>query len=253
MAKSKISTNYITIAGWMREDLDLKGVELIIYAIIYGFSQIQNSTETFNGSLAYLCEWTGASRSTVIRALNSLVEKKLIIKTSQEIKGMIYNQYRVNFDTQENIGGWCQNDTSSVKMIPNNIYTNNNDNNKDNSMGCQNDTSSVKMIPPYKEIVDYLNLKAGTNYRSTSKDTQAHIRARWNEGYTLDDFKRVIDNKVEEWISVEKMVQYLRPRTLFSTNFESYLNKPKKKSNDGIVSVKADPDSDKNKVVKVFE
>ncbi len=42
MAKSKISTNYITIAGWMREDLDLKGVELIIYAIIYGFSQIQN-------------------------------------------------------------------------------------------------------------------------------------------------------------------------------------------------------------------
>ena len=79
-------------------------------------------------------------------------------------------------------------------------------------------------IPPYKTIIDYLNDKAGTKYRSSSKDTQKHIKARFNNGFTLEDFKTVIDNKVFEWGNNSKMSVYLRPKTLFGTKFEDYLN-----------------------------
>ena len=75
----------------------------------------------------------------------------------------------------------------------------------------------------YKEIIDYLNEKAETNFRATSKSTQRYINARLKEKYTLDDFKKVIDKKVAEWKGKD-FEQYLRPETLFGTRFESYLN-----------------------------
>ncbi|EPR10120.1 conserved phage C-terminal domain-containing protein [Ruminiclostridium papyrosolvens] len=77
---------------------------------------------------------------------------------------------------------------------------------------------------PYSEIVDYLNLKANTKYRSTSSKTQTLIKARLNEGFTLQDFYTVIDKKVAVWINDPMMNQYLRPETLFGTKFEGYLN-----------------------------
>lgn len=78
-------------------------------------------------------------------------------------------------------------------------------------------------VPPYAEIIAYLNERAGTKYRPSTEISQRLIRARWNEGFTLDDFKLVIDNKVAEWKGTE-MEPYLRPQTLFSTKFEAYLN-----------------------------
>lgn len=76
---------------------------------------------------------------------------------------------------------------------------------------------------PYKEIVSYLNLKADTNYRASGKKTQSLIKARFNEGFTEQDFYKVIDNKSSEWLGSD-MAKYLRPETLFGTKFESYLN-----------------------------
>ena len=81
---------------------------------------------------------------------------------------------------------------------------------------------------PYKEIVDYLNKSAGTNYRASSKKTQQLIKARINEGYTLEDFRVVIEKKTRGWINDNKMKGYLRPETLFGTKFEGYLNQPVK-------------------------
>lgn len=74
------------------------------------------------------------------------------------------------------------------------------------------------------EIIDYLNSKIGTHYRATTRKTQSLIKARMNEGFTVDDFKKVIDNKSAEWGKDSKMSKYLRPETLFGTKFESYLN-----------------------------
>lgn len=77
---------------------------------------------------------------------------------------------------------------------------------------------------PFKEIIDYLNEKTGKAYKYSTETTQRHIRARIKEGFTLEDFKSVIDWKVSQWGSEEKMERYLRPQTLFGTKFESYLN-----------------------------
>lgn len=73
------------------------------------------------------------------------------------------------------------------------------------------------------QMVSYLNEKAGTNYKATTKDTVSHINARLSDGFTVDDFKTVIDKKVNEWQGTE-FEKYLRPKTLFGTKFESYLN-----------------------------
>lgn len=74
-----------------------------------------------------------------------------------------------------------------------------------------------------KEIVQYLNDRCGTRYRYQTKGTREHINARLKEGYTVDDFKAVIDKKFEEWHGTD-MEKFLRPETLFAGKFESYLN-----------------------------
>ena len=61
--------NYITILGWMVTDLGLKGVELIVYACVYGFSQ--SGDAGFIGSPAYLAEWANCSRQGVYKVLNN--------------------------------------------------------------------------------------------------------------------------------------------------------------------------------------
>ena len=93
---------------------------------------------------------------------------------------------------------------------------------------------------PYKAVIDYLNKKTGREFKDKSKDSRNHIKARCDEGYTLEDFKKVIDNKVSEW-GVEPrngekdMRPFLRPCTLFgsSRNFENYLNQGLSKRGNG--------------------
>lgn len=88
-----------------------------------------------------------------------------------------------------------------------------------------------------KDIVEYLNFKTNSSYRYSSDKTRRTINARLNEGFTLDDFKKVIDIKTTQWLGDQKMEQYLRPETLFGTKFESYLNtklpNQKEMKNDG--------------------
>lgn len=75
----------------------------------------------------------------------------------------------------------------------------------------------------YSPVVEYLNLKAKTKYRPTTSKTQTLIRARVAEGFTLEDFKTVIDKQCDQWLKTD-MEKYLRPETLFGPKFEGYLN-----------------------------
>ena len=81
----------------------------------------------------------------------------------------------------------------------------------------------------YSLVIDYLNKKANTNYRPTTKNTQSFINARVKEGYTVEDFKKVIDSKSKEWLNTD-FEKYLRPTTLFGSKFENYLNEANKKT-----------------------
>ena len=75
-----------------------------------------------------------------------------------------------------------------------------------------------------KEIVEYLNQKLDAHYKPNGKKIKDLVRARMNEGYTVEDFKTVIDKKFKSWGNDAKMSLYLRPSTLFGTRFGEYLN-----------------------------
>jgi uncharacterized phage protein (TIGR02220 family) len=81
----------------------------------------------------------------------------------------------------------------------------------------------------YSLVIDYLNIKANTSYRINTKNTQSLINARVKEGFTVEDFKKVIDSKSNEWLNTD-FEKYLRPATLFGGKFENYLNEANKKA-----------------------
>lgn len=102
---------------------------------------------------------------------------------------------------------------------------NDNDNENERTHGVSShDSSHDSQKEAYESIISHLNERAGTKYKASTAKTKTVIRARLAEGFTLDDFKTVIDKKCAEWIGNERMEKYLRPETLFGTKFESYLN-----------------------------
>lgn len=108
-------------------------------------------------------------------------------------------------------------------------------------------TSKTEYIP-YDRVIKYLNAKAGTNYRATNKATQRLIKARFNEGMTTKDFKKVIDTKCDDWLKDPKMCKFLRPATLFGSKFEFYLNQKPKRLDQSVTdwheySTRADTDN----------
>ncbi|HEM5162400.1 TPA: phage replisome organizer N-terminal domain-containing protein [Streptococcus suis] len=91
---------------------------------------------------------------------------------------------------------------------------------------------SPKNYPIYIPI-QYLNQETGHAYKFIATHTK-FIQARYKDGYTLEDFKKVIDTKVAQWKNNSQMAQYLRPKTLFSpSNFDSYLNESPKQGQPG--------------------
>ena len=78
-----------------------------------------------------------------------------------------------------------------------------------------------------EEIVAYLNQVCGTSFKAQTKTTDSHISARLKEGFTVADFKKVIDGRFKEWGKDPKMCEYLRPVTLFGQKFEGYLQHAK--------------------------
>lgn len=110
----------------------------------------------------------------------------------------------------------------TVKKIVNE-YENDNDNDNDNEVSYH-DSSTNRQNPIIMDVIHYLNTKAGTQYRTSTRKTRDCIKARINEGFDYEDFKTVINKKCAEWLGDEKMERYLRPETLFGPKFEGYLN-----------------------------
>ena len=85
------SKNFITIQGWMRTELNLKGNDLLVYAIIYGFSQSDN--QRFTGSLQYLADWCGATKQGIQKNLKNLLDANLIEKHEIDKNGVKLCEY----------------------------------------------------------------------------------------------------------------------------------------------------------------
>jgi len=96
-----MNNNYIVILDFMVNDLKLKGSELLVYALIYGFSQ--DGESKYFGSRRYIAEWFNCSLPTIDKAINGLLEKELIIKEEEVINGVKFNRYRGNKKTLQGI------------------------------------------------------------------------------------------------------------------------------------------------------
>ena len=129
MSKIK-NENYYVVQGFMVNDLKLKGNELSIFAIIYGFSQEEN--QWFTGSLQYLADWTGATKQGVLKNLKSLIDKGLIKRQEKYINNVKVVEYKecltefnsikhslIGYSTEFN-GGIKQSLTNNIE--DNNIY-----------------------------------------------------------------------------------------------------------------------------------
>ena len=110
MAKIQDANFYVTY-GWMITKLKLSGRALQVYAIIYGFTQDQETE--FNGSLNYIAGWLGTSnRHTVLRAIDNLIEKGLIEKRQAVFNGVTINKYVA---IVPDFNGLCRNGTGCAE------------------------------------------------------------------------------------------------------------------------------------------
>ncbi len=155
------NNNYINIQGWMINELHLKGNELLVYALIYGFSQDEESK--FEGSISYITEWLSSSRQTVINTLKSLEEQNLIIKYQETKNNITFNKYGVvkKFDHQSKMEEGSQKTLQGVvKNFDPIIIYNNNINKKEKEIYKEKKkvvSRAVKQmtIPAKQEVIDY--------------------------------------------------------------------------------------------------
>ena len=120
-----ISKNFITVQGWMAQNLNLKGNNLLTFALIFGFCQDKESQ--FKGSLKYICEWLQCSRGTAMNALSFLVENDMIEKKVISKNLVTFNEYTISERVVQilNGGGTNIERGGGTKIEPNNIVLNN--------------------------------------------------------------------------------------------------------------------------------
>lgn len=125
------SESYITIQGWMINEMGLKSTELLVFAIIYGYSK--DNQGKFDGSLNYLCSSTNSSKNTIINCLNLLLEKEYILKETLVINNITFCKYSQNEQVvQKMVWGGAKIDmVGGAKIEPNNTINNNTKENKE--------------------------------------------------------------------------------------------------------------------------
>lgn len=173
---------------------------------------------------------------TIKRAVYSLEKQNLLyVGNYNKAKFDKTKWYSINYEKLEGMKRPSyQNDTTSVSKRNDGVYQNDTTNTRDYT-DITTETTNNNILSgnptvsriPYKEIVDYLNEKTGKNFKHKTAKTRKFIEARWNQDFRLDDFKKVIDVKTDEWLNTDSD-KYLRPETLFGTKFEGYLNQKTK-------------------------
>lgn len=151
------NSSYYLVHGWMVNELNLKGTNLVIFAIIFGFSHDEMSR--FTGSLKYLQSCTGVSHTTVLKSLKYLVEEGLISKHRKRVNGIKLVDYSVSKETLEVLkklyGGTKETLPGGTKeTLPHNIIIDN----KKISLS-ENGKSSNKFLPLAEHLARIIRTK----------------------------------------------------------------------------------------------
>lgn len=235
--------NDVTLKAFMVNDLHLSGNELIIFAVVYSFSQ--DGESCFYGSRKYLASWCQIHEGAVDYQLNKLLKKGLITKShARRDDGSLCSILRANLQLIESLMGQSQKfDSGDSKICDSHSqkfetgHSQKFGSNKEEPNTKANNKEDKEELP-YAEIIGYLNEKRGKNFRHTTADYRREIHARWvDEGKPdIAEFvkkcKYVIDVKCAEWLGTD-FENNLNPKTLFrAANFDRYANQsmPKKNS-----------------------
>ena len=213
---------YITIQGWMRTDLKLSGNELIVYAIIYGFSQ--NKQGEFTGSAQYLADWVGCTRRTVMTILNKLVEAKLISKTEISLNN---NEKRVSYQAESG----CEKTSQGVKnfhrgceKISHNININNNNNNNNNRDINNVHSCSESLEETPEETAEEFFERAWQYYPNKRGKGQVSEKSKERlMSHGWDNIKRAIDRYLED-LKKDEWRQAQNGSTFFNSGYIDYLD-----------------------------
>lgn len=198
--------NYINIQGWMSTKLKLSGNELIIFALIYGFSQVEN--HSYHGSLQYICDWTNISKQSCISNLKKLVDKKFILKNEKEINGIKFCEYSINLNSiQETL-------TPIKETLTNNIDNNINllDNklsNKNENLESNNENIIQKELDKKakdkKKLEKIKNallinqlLETFTDNSEIKSALRKYLDVRKKKGLTAEQWKIILDDLRKE-------------------------------------------------------
>lgn len=208
---------YAIIPANVRYDSELSDKAKLLYGEITALTNKEGYCWASNN---YFAELYGVKVLCIKRNIKDLVDKGYL-KSVLIYEGKLVKERRLYLNNNGLFSDLNSNDSGIKKDTRGGIK-------KDTRSGIKKDTDIITSINNtsiniYSRIIDYLNKKADTRYRSTTKKNKDLINARINEGFTEDDFIKVIDNKVKEWINTD-MEKYLRPETLFGTKFEGYLN-----------------------------
>lgn len=154
--KSKVKdNNYICIQAFMVNQLELKGNELLVYALIYGYSQTEENRYT--GSLQYIADWLNSSKQTVINTLKSLLEKGLIQKYEYLKNGVKYVEYYASDlnGSQNFLLGYSNNlNGGSQNFLPNNINNNNISNNIERKETINSKEKNLSEAEEVKNLIE---------------------------------------------------------------------------------------------------
>lgn len=207
-----------------------------------------------NAIINHCLEWDLFNKETYSKhsILTSLGIQKRYLEAIGRRKEVVLNKDYLLVDPKKHLGNnkitliLIDSNKNRVNVDINLINEGNNPQSKVKESKVKESKEEESNIP-FSEIISYLNEQAKTNYRESTKKTKDLISARWNEGFTLGDFKTVINKKTAEWIHDNNMSKYLRPETLFGTKFESYLNQKEVKRNGSGESIYDGYDFDKQR------
>ena len=166
---------------------------------------------------------------TIRRTLGSLEKQKIIKignfnkKKFDKTKWFTIDYQRVNRRCVQNEQTMCSNRTDGCVQSEQ-TYTREYTETTTENNGSEEKPLKVVWTEETNHIIDYLNKRTGKKYSVKTKKTAQLVHKLLDNGFTVEDFERVIDIKCSQWLNNEKMNQYLRPRTLFSEKFEDYLN-----------------------------
>lgn len=186
----------------------------------------------YNSVTDWLEQFPFWSRSTLTRIIDDLeADNLLFVGNFNKIAMDRTKWYSINYDDERLFSAFSQNEQIHLSKMTNSIQSNRVNGISQNEVTNTRDytetnqNNNVEQVDIAFKIIEYLNIKANKNYKSTTAQTKRLINGRLAEGYTLEDFKRVIDVKVKDWLHHKDMNKYLRPDTLFNaTKFEAYLN-----------------------------